>query len=157
MAQQPSYAPYEQPEQMPSSGTVGVDEPVSFRLLAERGELKNPVPRTAATVGAGRTNYGYFCIQCHGLNLDGDSTVGPSFPGGNMSLLAAPIMKQSDEQLFLTTWYGKGMHPPLGGTLTADEAWSVIAYVRSAQANPPKGARPEGFPPAPVEAAPLSK
>lgn len=146
MAQQASVSPYELPEQTPSSGTVAVTDAPPLVLVAATTDLTNPLPITTATLDAGYRNYRSFCHPCHGPRLDGHSLVGPSFPEGHLSLLAPNIVAMTDEQLFLSTWYGAGKNPPFRGTMTPGEVWQVIAYIRSVQANPPPGAIPQGLP-----------
>jgi mono/diheme cytochrome c family protein len=84
--------------------------------------LKPPLKMEAAEVIArGRAVYFTFCAQCHGLNYDGKGTVGQSF---------APLPAG---ELFKSVSYGipNGRQPPLETTITIDDRWSVVAFVKS--------------------------
>jgi len=134
MAQQPSVRTHEGPQRPPPSGAVAVNAPPPMPLLGDAAKLRSPLPRTSETVAAGKLAYRRYCWPCHGPNLDGNATVGPSFPRGQLSLLAPEIKKQSDGELYWKTLRGAGFHPALATTLTSAECWETIAYVRAVQA-----------------------
>jgi mono/diheme cytochrome c family protein len=95
--------------------------------------LKNPVPGSPESVAAGQQIYMRRCASCHGRNGQG----GP----GNDLIPAAPGLVgdrwehgSSDGALFANI--KNGIAPdfnmvPFKDTLTDDEIWSVVNYLRS--------------------------
>ena len=53
-----------------------------------------------------------------------------------MNLLAPEVVRQTDGEICWKTVNGWKLHPPLGATMTSDEAWQVVSFMRSLQARP---------------------
>jgi len=123
--------PYEQPQLRPTSGTIAVDAPEPIANIAL---LKNPIATTSETISAGHLAYRRYCHQCHGANLDGDATVGPSLPYAQLNLLLPRVAAMSDGEIFSAIWEGTKPKPlPEGTTGTVPAA---IVNPQSAIPNP---------------------
>jgi mono/diheme cytochrome c family protein len=133
MADQPSVQPYEEPAGWPVPGTVAVDQEFGVASLPDPNDadVANPLANEPGVAAAGKVAYRRYCWQCHGARLDGVSTVGPSFPRGQLDLTDANVTDQPDGMLFWKTLNGFGNMPPLAATMTHREAWQVIAYLRA--------------------------
>ncbi len=94
---------------------------------------KNPVAMTPENLAAGREAFGHYCIACHGI--DGQNTgvpfadkLSPPPP-----LLTSPdVQRYTDGQLKWVIDNGispSGM-PASRGTLSDDEIWSIVLYLR---------------------------
>jgi len=93
----------------------------------------NPLPQNADTVSDGKDAFSHYCAACHGL--DGQNTgvpfadrMSPPVP----PLTSAEVQRYTDGQLKWVIDYGiapSGM-PGSKGTLSDDEIWSIIAYIR---------------------------
>jgi len=102
---------------------------------------KNPLPDNAETLADGKEAFGHYCVACHGM--DGQNTGVPFV--GQMSppppSLASPrVQSYTDGQLKRILDYGispSGM-PGSKGTLSDDELWSIVVYLRHL---PPKGSQ----------------
>ena len=130
---EPSVRPYEQPAGWPAPGAVAVDQVFGVASREDpdaAGDAVSPLAGNRGAEEAGKVAYRRYCWACHGPRLDGLSTVGPSFPRGRMDLTASDVTRQGDGVLFWKIWNGTGNMPSLGSTLTATEAWQVIAYLR---------------------------
>jgi mono/diheme cytochrome c family protein len=99
----------------------------------------NPLPPTEENIQAGRRNFSYYCMVCHGL--DGQNT-GVPFAGKispPVPLLSSPaVQRYSDGQLKWVIDNGifpSGM-PASKGTLSDEEIWQIVTYLRHL---PPKG------------------
>jgi hypothetical protein len=72
--------------------------------------------------------------QCHGKNFDGYGTVGQSFapPPGDLRT-AKRVQSMPPGMLFKEISYGipDGRQPALATTMTVDERWQAIAFVKS--------------------------
>lgn len=135
---QVSVRPYEQPQLAPADGSVARDDvEVSRPADAEMASLVEP----------GRRAYRRYCWPCHGPNMDGKGTVGPSFPREIVNLTGEDIVDADDEDIYDIISNGSGMHPPLASTMRPDERWAVIAYIRAVQSGEVKAGEPEGYAP----------
>lgn len=108
----------------------------SFAAIAWTQGAPNPLGADAAVAAAGRTVYNQNCTACHGR----DGAAGDRAPA-----LGADrrYTRTSNEDLFEAVTNGipgTGM-PSMG--LSADDAWRVVAYIRSLRASaadfPPEG------------------
>ncbi|MCE5243502.1 MAG: c-type cytochrome [Syntrophobacteraceae bacterium] len=94
-------------------------------------DLRNPTPATPETVALGAEKYGYFCVQCHGAKADGAGTVGQSFAPLPANLTTAGVRQQSDGLLFYKISLGFARHPPLAATVSVNDRWAIVRYIRS--------------------------
>jgi mono/diheme cytochrome c family protein len=89
-------------------------------------------PANAAQVEIGRGIYTTRCAACHGANLEGASAV---------ALNATAMVRQHDDRWIFTTIKAGGQAtaapgsisamPALGGSLSDEQIWAVIAYIKS--------------------------
>jgi hypothetical protein len=94
-------------------------------------DLKNPLPYSQAVVERGKERYAFYCIQCHGPKADGAGTVGQSFAPLPTHLLRSYVQKQNDGQLFVKISLGFRRHPPLASTVSEEDRWAIIHWLRS--------------------------
>ena len=94
----------------------------------------NPLPITPELLALGRDRFGVFCATCHGLQADGNSV---SRKIGAMPIVAnlhdKRIAVMTDGELFNTVSNGKNLMSAYGNSLSVQERWAVIAYVRALQ------------------------
>jgi mono/diheme cytochrome c family protein len=94
---------------------------------------KNPLPDTQQTWTEGKEAFSHYCIACHGM--DGQNTgvpfvdhISPPIP----SLASPDVQRFTDGQLKQILDYGiwpSGM-PGSKGTLSDDELWSIVVFLR---------------------------
>jgi len=111
------------------------------RIFVGNRKQKNPLPASPAALADGKEAFGHYCVACHGM--DGQNTgvpfadhISPPIP----SLASAEVQSYSDGQLKWILDYGiwpSGM-PGSKGTLSDDELWSIIIYLRHL---PPAGSQ----------------
>ncbi len=109
-------------------------------FIGNRSE-KNPLPYTPQNWQDGKEAFSHYCIACHGM--DGQNTgvpfadhISPPIP----SLASAEVQSYTDGQLKWILDYGirpSGM-PGSSGTLSDDELWSIVLYIRHL---PPAGSQ----------------
>jgi len=99
-------------------------------------ELVNPLTATEAVLAEGQRVYAEICSSCHGVSGEGDGPAGAALdpPPSNIGRLPPMPMVSSDAYLYWTVAEGgvpiqTGM-PAFRQTLTQDQIWSVILYVR---------------------------
>lgn len=102
--------------------------------------LKSKIPLTTPmsselTLATGEKDYNAFCSHCHGLNLDGQGTVGQSFYPLPTDLTGKKASALSDEELFTVISYGTEKTPALASSMSIESRLAVIRYVRFRQQN----------------------
>lgn len=120
----------------PQAGAVAVGEaPYPYaQNEAERAgaEVVNPLPPTPATLAHGRFVYENVCITCHGPRGAGDGHVTALFPKPP-SLMTQKVRDWPDGQLFHRPMRGQNSMPSHARQVNAQDAWSVIHYIRQMQ------------------------
>ncbi len=131
MKDQESIRTYEaEPPEMPE-GTIPITGGNTVLKASKPEDLHNPLSSTQEVLERGRLAYGYFCIMCHGQNLDGNGTVGQSFAPLPANLKTPYVQQQSDGQLFYRISFGYKRHPPLASTVSQEDRWAIVRYIRS--------------------------
>ena len=96
--------------------------------------MKNPVARSAASVGRGRKVFNTYCIVCHGPQGAGDGTVSGRFMGLVPALTTDQAKGRSDGYLYAIIRHGRGAMPPYGDKVRDQtDRWNVVNYVRTLQ------------------------
>ncbi len=93
--------------------------------------LENPLRPSPSMIAAGKAAYRFYCIHCHGPAGDGRGTVGQSFAPLPTDLKGDYVQQQSDRQLFLRIGQGYRRHPPLSQTVSIEDRWAVLLFMRS--------------------------
>ncbi len=131
--------PFEQPGRLPPEHSVPVTgREDSLDLFTPQGlrivdALRNPVPRTAASLARGGKIYDTYCAVCHGTRAGGDGPVASRF--GYVPPLTMDMTRQrSDGQLYAIIRHGRGIMPRYGDKIRdVRDRWHVVSYVRSLQ------------------------
>ena len=102
---------------------------------------KNPLPATPDNWADGKEAFSHYCVACHGM--DGQNTgvpfvdhVSPPIP----SLASGDVQRYTDGQLkwILDNGIRPSGMPGSKGTLSDDELWSIIIFLRHL---PPAGSQ----------------
>lgn len=118
---------------VPTTHGVGVRneataEPAQDAL--EAATLTNPVKASRTNARLGKVAYGRYCSHCHGDLGYGWTSVGSSFDPHPPDLVQA-IEPRSDGWLFGHVTFGGGLSPPLGPTVSVEDRWLIISYLRT--------------------------
>jgi mono/diheme cytochrome c family protein len=130
----PAVKPHEEPLIRMEAGVVPVAGGEALLRATPGPLLKPPWKLEAAEVIArGKAVYFTYCAQCHGLNYNGKGTVGQSFMPLPTDFRSPEVQSRSAGELFQSVSYGipDGRQPPLETTITIDDRWSVVAFVKS--------------------------
>lgn len=122
----------------PPKGTIPMNGGLEVIRNADPKELQNPLGADPKAVDRGKLAYGYYCVHCHGPELDGYGTVGQSFTPVPTNLRDPRVQGQSDGDLYQKIRLGFRRHPPLAETTNAPDTWAIIRYLR-APVRPGKG------------------
>lgn len=135
---------------------------ITIALLQERKSQADP--SNASQAALGQSVYTQYCAACHGANLEGQPNWQAKLPSGRMPApphdATGHTWHHPDPVLFGITKYGvlpgkygppgyQSDMPAFGGTLSDEQIWAVLAYIksvwpdqiRSAQADMTRGQR----------------
>lgn len=131
MKEQESIRTYETSLPQMPQGTIPVGGGIETVRTSRPDALRNPPPSIPASVERGKQAYGHYCIMCHGPKGDGSGTVGQSFAPLPSNLRESPVQGQSDGELFYKISLGSGRHPSLADTVSEEDRWAVVHYLRA--------------------------
>jgi mono/diheme cytochrome c family protein len=134
MRETPGVKPHEEPLLIMEAGVVPTSGGEAVIRVTEGKELTSPLPLSdAKTIARGEAVYFTFCAQCHGGNHDGQGTVGQSFQPLPTDLRSPQVQARLPGELFKSVSYGvpNGRQPALHTTITVQDRWGVVAYVKS--------------------------
>ena len=134
MRETPGVRPMEEPQPVMEKGLVPVSGGEAVYRATPGADLVSPAAAAEPfIITRGKAVYLTFCAQCHGFNYDGEGAVGQSFQPLPTDLRSPVVQSKPDGELFKTISYGipGGRQPPLDTTITIDDRWNVIAFVKS--------------------------
>lgn len=117
---------------------------ITIALLQERKSQVDP--SNASRVALGKSVYTQYCAACHGANLEGRPNWQAKLPSGRMPApphdATGHTWHHPDPVLFGITKYGvlpgkygppgyQSDMPAFGGTLSDEQIWAVLAYIKS--------------------------
>lgn len=114
---------------------------VKHRIFVGSKKQKNPLPDNHDTWSDGKEAFSHYCVACHGM--DGQNTgvpfvnhISPPIP----SLASREVQSYTDGQLkwILDNGIWPSGMPGSKGTLSDDELWSIVVFIRHL---PPAGSQ----------------
>ncbi len=104
----------------------------------ERAALRpNPVVATSDAVGRGHSLFHQSCESCHGVKGRGDGSMASSLPIKPSDLSSERVQSQTDGALYWKLYAGRGMMLSTQGTMTDEQRWAVVDYIRTLAAKHP--------------------
>jgi mono/diheme cytochrome c family protein len=134
MRETPAIRPHEDPLLIMEKDIVPVSGGEAIYRASAGANLVSPLNSTEpSVVTRGRAVYLTYCAQCHGYKYDGNGTVGQSFHPLPADLRSPKVQSKVNGELFKSVSYGVpgGRQPALHTTITIDDRWHVIAFVKS--------------------------
>jgi hypothetical protein len=147
MIHQQKYLPYESSDlfadgkamRAPPSGAIANDritsDPAkSNGMMDGRYVEQIPLYLTKTTMDRGHQRFDIFCAPCHGVAADGESMV-----AANMTLRRPPSLVNDDVRaypagkIFQIMTEGYGLMRSYADSLSIDDRWAVIWYLRALQ------------------------
>lgn len=94
--------------------------------------VRNPIAPTADSVAAGQVVYERYCLTCHGVNGrgDGPGAEGLEPPPADLSI-HVPLHGDADIYRFIADGIEGTSMVGLGDSLTDDEIWHVVNFIRA--------------------------
>ncbi len=103
----------------------------------EARAIENPVPLSDAALAAGQKAYGARCASCHGDTGKGDGKATRFIRPAPADVSTAEARdRMTDGEMFYKITEGKKPMPGMARTLSDEERWQVVHYLRTLQ--PPR-------------------
>jgi len=134
MRETPAQRPYEAPLLIKEAGLVPINDGEAIYRVMAGTDIQSPIDMAQpTTIARGKGVYLIYCAQCHGHQHDGNGTVGQSFAPLPTDLRSAKVQDSPAGVLFKNISYGvpAGRQPPLHATITIEDRWRVVSYVKS--------------------------
>lgn len=113
---------------LPRSGGE-LTPPREQRDLAARRQ--NPVKATPESIARGKALFHIYCTPCHGQGGKGDGLVAPKFIPPPDLTNAALQGQRTDGYVQHVIGTGGAVMPAYGESLSAEERWDVVNYLRT--------------------------
>jgi mono/diheme cytochrome c family protein len=107
-----------------------------WKAPSRAARKKNPLPDDAATVALGKSVFEAQCVSCHGTTGIGDGVAAKDLEKSPGNLMDAKVQAQSDGALFWKITTGRASMTAFGDTLSVEQRWQVVRYVRTLVAGP---------------------
>jgi aldose sugar dehydrogenase len=91
----------------------------------------SPFTANSAVIKEGREIYATYCTACHGKEGNGKGAPGMTFEVQPANFHDMDVMRQKDGTLFWKITKGYRGMPGFAGSLTENQRWKVIAYLRT--------------------------
>ena len=119
--------------------------PSDWKAPARATRKKNPISADDASLATGKAIFGKECVSCHGVAGKGDGTAAKDLEKKPGDLSKPSMWDQTDGALFWKITEGRKPMPSFEKSLSEDQRWHVINYVRTLA---PKPATPPASEPA---------
>lgn len=93
--------------------------------------IKNPIPANAASIAAGKAVYIKECLECHGKKGLGNGPNSATLDKSPESFNTLKVKNQTDGELFWKIKEGRKPMPSTKKSLTDDQRWQVLNYIRT--------------------------
>ncbi|HKR07113.1 MAG TPA: cytochrome c [Bacteroidia bacterium] len=110
---------------------IAAAQTTSWKAPATAAKVKNPVASDATSIEAGKKIYIKECNKCHGKKGMGDGPNSADLDKKLEPLNNAEVKGQTDGELFWKISEGKKPMPSTKKTLTDDQRWQLINYIRT--------------------------
>ena len=124
----------------PAAGTPAAGTPAAGASPVLPFLEKLPIEANEANIKLGKTKYEIYCSACHGYSGYGDGLVSKRAASLAQDTWAPPsslhldrIQKQPVGQIFHTISKGQGKMASYASSITPQERWSIVLYVRALQ------------------------
>lgn len=114
---------------------------ISFATMAQHSapwnapesakEKKNPYLPDKSSLERGKNSYTIECARCHGKYGKGDGTSAARIDKTVADLSLDKVQNQSDGELHWKISEGRNPMPLAKNTLTDDQRWDIINYIRT--------------------------
>ncbi len=104
----------------------------AWTVPAEARKMKNPLPRTDASLAAAKALFNDQCANCHGESGKGDGPDAMMYTPEPADLTDAHMMgEMTDGEIFYKITEGRKPMPSFQKKLTDEQRWQLVQFVRT--------------------------
>ena len=112
--------------------TAVAHDPKVWPVPAAAKKMKNPVPRSDATLSAAKSIFNYQCVSCHGETGKGDGPDVMMYDVAPADLTDAHMMgMMTDGEIFYKISEGRKPMPAFKKSLSDEQRWQLVHFVRT--------------------------
>ncbi len=107
------------------------EQPEPWEVPDDYKTMENPVKKDSVSIETGKSKYNRYCAICHGRTGLGGGIKGKqmkTFPG---DFSGEVYQSQTDGEHFYKTMFGRGEMPAYENTLSDEDIWHIVNYVRT--------------------------
>lgn len=105
-----------------------------WKASEKKSAVANPIAASADSIAAGKKVYTKECTSCHGPKGKGDGPSSGDFAQKTTDLTDARFASQTDGAVFYKITVGRRPMPGFRDTLSDDDRWNVVNYIRTLSA-----------------------
>jgi mono/diheme cytochrome c family protein len=102
-----------------------------WTIPATASGMKNPLPGNPTTIKEGKVLYTSYCSPCHGEKGKGDGIAAVALNPKPADHTSAKVQNETDGTLFFMMSEGRDPMPQYKRTLTENQRWELVAYIRT--------------------------
>ncbi len=111
------------------------NQPGGWVAPESANKLVNPLKGNPSATAAGKKLFGQLCAICHGKKGKGDGVAGMSLKPRPSNFTQDVVQLQTDGAIFWKLSEGKPPMAPYKSTLTEEQRWQLVNYIRSFKKN----------------------
>lgn len=119
-----------------ASGGLATAAPPTWTAPPAAAARKNPLTDSKAAAAAGASLFATNCVACHGNKGRGDGPAAVALNPKPANLANKTLWEQSDGALFWKISHGHTPMPGFSSTMTEDQRWQLVDFVRSLSPKP---------------------
>ncbi len=112
-------------------GTTGGQSGSNWQVPETAAALKNPLADDPSAWKEGKAIFASQCVACHGERGLGDGIVGKALNPRPANLTSPAVQQQSDGAIYYKITEGRPPMPAFKGTLTDEQRWQVVKFIRT--------------------------
>ena len=124
--------------------TLAADSTDQWNAPPRAARKKNPIASDEKSIAAGKDLYITFCLPCHGPTGKGDGPAAKALEKSPGNLSNSKMWDQTDGALFWKLTEGRSPMPSFDKTLTEEQRWQVVNYIRTLAPRPKSDTKPAG-------------
>jgi mono/diheme cytochrome c family protein len=118
-------------------------DPKDWPVPEAAKKMKNPVPRSDATIAAGKALFEVHCTSCHGDTGKGDGPDAMMYTPEPADLTDAHMMgMMTDGEIFYKISEGRKPMPTFKKELSEEQRWQLVHFVRTLAPKMPHAPKP---------------
>lgn len=107
----------------------------TWQAPAESKTITNPLKKDTQSTDKGKALYVQMCSICHGEKGKGDGAAGAGMNPVPTNFTKEMFQSQTDGEIYWKITFGKGPMAAYKGSLTDEQRWQLVEYLRGFRAN----------------------